>query len=484
MGSIALSRAHGRAGSDLVERVIMAMPRDIDNVYVYADFIDVALALPGPAAVRLVSRIRGIANSSYMSLVQPDKFGALIAHLVNEGHGNTAFSLGRALLAPMGEGDNAEDTLLYDTVLDACLTHLPGPDIRRLFDVLCRRLAAVIRLSTSSDSVGEDVDVQEMQETFTDTTWVLRPAIEDDEQNVGGHDTDALISAVRDVARHLVDNGIMTVQDIVQLYKEKRWRVFQRLALHLLRAFPDHAPNLVVAYLADRSLFMDLEVRHEYALLLHDRYAHLPPDIQATILGWIDEGPAHPGLDARQWRRNWLSLVSEALTPERAKAYRDLVADVGPAQHPEFFIYMSELQGPTSPLADAELAAMGVGDIVAYITAWQPRRTMTGPSPDGLSVALQGRIARDPLPFASGAELFADLPLRYAYDLFCALRQTAMERSTFPWKPVLALCIQIVSASEDHENSPQDVSWSDIPIDRVQLLLAMLDLLTIGEGRL
>jgi len=455
---------------DAVADVIDALPRDIANARVYADFIDAAIRMPGPAAVRVAKRIQTFAASPYVALVPADKFSALIAHLAHAGHSDMAFNVARSLLTPRAENGNTADPLLYDAVLGACLGNLSDADLDRLFDTLCRSLAAIVRERPYATDEG----------TFTDNTWFARPAIEANEQNMSARPVDTLIDAVRDVAEHLVRDDISTVEAIVRACEEKRWSVFRRLALHLLRVFPDRAPHLVVSHLMNRTLFRDIDVHHEYALLLQAQFEHLTPQDRSTILGWIDDGPDRPYGDVDTWMRDRLSLISTYLPVERERAYQGLVALLGPARHPEFRTYMEALDGPISPLSDDEMAAMGVRDIVEYLKTWIPTQPIVGPSLEGLRVALHGRIAADPAPFAAEAQLFAGVPLQYVLDALEAFRQAASMDHAFPWQPVLTLCAQTIARTQASLGRPDPPEG--VAVDGARMRLAILDLLAVGFG--
>src|SRR6266511_5661831 len=148
------------------------------------------------------------------------------------------------------------------------------------------------------------------------------------------------------------------VPTLVQKLEGRPWRIFHRIALHLLRIFPEAAPDLVAACLTGRTRFDELGLRHEYALLARDRFAHLSADDQSKILDWIEAGPDLDKLKAARqeyldqhttddeaeryakfWRRDHLAPIRDALPPRWRQRYDELVAELGEPEHSEFVSY-------------------------------------------------------------------------------------------------------------------------------------------------
>jgi hypothetical protein len=76
---------------------------------------------------------------------------------------------------------------------------------------------------------------------------------------------------------------------VVAALERRERAIFHRLALHILRHVPDEV--LIAERIGRRELFDDLHVEREYTLLLRERSATVPREIQGQVLGWIDAGP-------------------------------------------------------------------------------------------------------------------------------------------------------------------------------------------------
>src|SRR5205085_2487429 len=124
-----------------------------------------------------------------------------------------------------------------------------------------------------------------------DYSYIWRPAIEDHEQNHPLGLRDLLITAVRDAAEQIARANPSHVPALVEMLEQRPWLIFQRIALHLLRVYPDGVPALIAERLTDRNRFDENGLWHEYVLLARDHFVSLSPENREKILNWIDTGP-------------------------------------------------------------------------------------------------------------------------------------------------------------------------------------------------
>jgi hypothetical protein len=155
---------------------------------------------------------------------------------------------------------------------------------------------------------------------------------------------------------------------VAKLENYKR-TIFKRLALYLLRRFPDEAQVLIPARLTDRDRFQNQQWFYEYKLLLSEQFSLLPSEAQETILAWIKEGLTNIHLQKlsfrssgtrvsdsfsersnvswvseseadrasylKMWKRNWLHWLSIGGTPlpePWRQQYEQLVEELGAAE--------------------------------------------------------------------------------------------------------------------------------------------------------
>src|SRR5882724_8617100 len=489
--------------SEVQERVLeiaKSFPRT-ENVRVHEDLADLALALPPVLAAQLVPTAKEWVQSPYHMLL-PEKLGVLVGHLARAGLTEAACDLAWALLdiqpdprAPMKTPDGEVwpleacarfDLFRYEQVLRKNIPDLIEAAGVPAFDSLCDILERAVRLSRSRD----DADGPE------DYSYIWRPSIADHSQNHAHTLRDALITAVREAAEALSEPDPGNITALVQKLLARPWRVFQRIALHLLRLFREGTLPLAVEFLVDRERFDAVGIRPEYWLLLRDRWDELPHEARAAILGWVEAGPNFDVREALQrlngkpptdedvrraadgWRVEHLSALVPVLDEEWKGKYQAWLGDAPEPEHPEFAVYSTGWQASTSPVSTADLLKMPVEEIVNLLRSWVPPADWMGPSRDGLETALTAAVTADPGRFATGATRFKDIEPGYVTALLWGFREAANKHSGWVWGPVLDLC----RWAADQVDPQPVVTDGEVRLDRAArgLRKAIASLLEVG----
>jgi hypothetical protein len=215
-----------------------------------------------------------------------------------------------------------------------CSTH------QRSLLLLCDLLESTIHRS--------QLDKEDRPEDYS---YIWRPAIEEHAQNLRRDLRDRLVSAVRDAAEEVIKTDPGQLPVLLATLEGRPWRIFHRLALHLLRLFPHVELYLVVERLTDRARFDAPALRHEYVLLARDHFGQLSADEQALILGWIEAGPGSgwsPGQhvadeqterQVRVWKLVRLAPIRDSLPPAWRRRYCEWAAELGEPEHPDFLSY-------------------------------------------------------------------------------------------------------------------------------------------------
>jgi len=451
---------------ECVAEIIRVMA-DTDNAAVPSDLLDALLAMPPIVSAQLVEKAAQWAKRPYWLL--PDKLGQLIEHWAKGGLTERALCVARVLLDVLPEERRVEarpdeeyrlppepqarfDTWNYEEVLKKHYPELVRAAGLPALELLCDLLEKTIRFSrTREDNHGPK-----------DYSYVWRPAIEEHPQNLGHTIENALVSSVRDAAEVTVRSRKTTMEEVVKALEFRRWEVFRRIALHVLRVFADQALPLIATRLTDRNLFDDVGAQHEYILLMRSCFSRLTEKDQAKILGWIEAGPDIERFRERWqgdngsapsdeevtrylevWQRDWLARIRpEKLPGEWQERYRELVGKYGERNYVEFPVYMEVgWVGPTSPRTEEDIKAMSVEEIVGFLKTWRPPdNVFREPSPEGLGRVLSSVVAQDPGPFAVEAKRFQGLDPTYVRAVLSGLRDGLKQAGAFDWEPVLGLC--------------------------------------------
>lgn len=451
---------------------------DTENTNVLGDLVDAMLAMPAKLAAPLVEKAAQWAERPDWLL--PKKLGQLIEHWAKGGRTEEALRVASVLLdvlpdeRPM-EATSKEDYRLppeprarfdtwnYEEILKKHYPELVRTVGLPALEVLCDLLESSIRFSrTREDDHGPE-----------DYSYLRRPAIEEHPQNLGHTIKDALVSGVRDAAELTVRSRKATMEEVVNALERRPWKVFRRIALHVLRVFADQALPLIATWLTDRNLFDDVGTQHEYILLMQASFSRLTEKDQTKILGWIEAGPdierfrewwqdnngCVPSEDEvtryrEVWQRNRLAWIGyENLPQDWQERYRTLVERYGEPEHPEFPVYIGGAHiGPTSPKSADELKGMSVAEIVGFLKTWRPPdNVFCEPSPEGLGRVLSSVVAQDPGPFAVEAKRFQELDPTYVRAVLSGLRDGLKQAGAFDWEPVLGLCQWVLAQPREIE---------------------------------
>lgn len=481
---------------------VAQMIRDIpetDNVSIHERWVDAALAMPAEFSAEWVKKeIVWISNQSYLALLLPEKIGLLMTHLAKGGQGEVALTLGRALLKVFPDPKRAsharrfslppEPKALCDGWHYERVVKERVPDLVRevgfpALTLLCDLLKAAIRFSRRSASEGSE-----------DHSYIWRESIEYGDRGYSHGLKNILVSGVRDAAKLLAELNGSEVGNIVQFLEGQGWTVLRRIALHLLKLFPDHAMDVVAARSTDRSLFDDPALRHEYAHLLARCFAMLRSEQQGTILGWIQEGPDAEQLKearerfagkrptdeeakrhARLWQRDRLAWFKDQLPEDWRHRYESLIAELGEPEHPDLSFHISVGSGPISPKNADELSRMSDPELVDFLKTWKPEEGWMAPSVEGLGRVFSGVVKREPERFSQNALDFKFTHPTYLRSLVSGITDALKEKGRVEWRPVFELCKWVTGQPRDisgkfpgiSEDCDPDWGWTRCAIARL-----------------
>jgi len=470
---------------EVVVRVILKIP-STKNTWVQEDLLDAALGMPANLAVQLVPKIKEWINVPRLTL-RSDKIGSLISLLARGGEIPAALDLAGTVLAVIpGEEVTIDlpgaeiyktrrdpqarfDNWYYGEILKKNFPDLVEAAGVKASELLCDLLYTAIQVRR------KESEQQEPQ----DYSHIWRHAIEDHSQNQTFGIVGLLISAVRDAVVNIGRSDPGKISQLISALENRKWYVFQRIALHLLRLFPEVGLPLIAERLTNRQLFDESAFRHEYFLLLRSQFTKLDAEQQSEILQLIETGPDTKIIhddrkeisgegpseeDIRKgvefWQLEHLAPLKDVLPEVWKRRYKDLVEKFGEPEHPEFASYSTSWVGPTSPKTSDDLRAMSAEEIISFLKSWKPPEDHWSPSPEGLGRVLITVIESDPQKFALESYRFRDVDPTYVRSLISGLRNALGQKRTFSWNPVLEFCRWVVRQS--WEGQPE----ASKPLDR------------------
>lgn len=480
----------------------IALKIETENIFIHMDLVDVAKTLPVKKAAELARKeITWIENQRHIAHLLPEKLGELIAHLADGGEVDAALALARSTLAVLPNPRAEENTGVLWSLHRDPISRLEGWDYGRIHQ-LC--LPALVKAG-GTRTLEMFCDLLETAINFYEGS--VTPEDTDDHSDIWRHDIDHrshhnvkdyLVSAVHKSVERLAEFDPGQVPALVDILESRRWLIFKRVALHLLRLAPNQARSLVTERLLDRANFDERGLWHEYTLLARDQFNNLIEEEREQILAWIDEGPslddvkqqlenflgksitdeqAERSEKARKLRR--LAPLREVLPEDWVRRYEEWVKDTNESKDAEYID--PDLQERLSfggPNSAEVLRSKSVTDIITFLAGLQhPTGDSINQLPESFSSELTSSVEAEPEKFAVKASRFRSLDPIYLRSFLYGLLNAVQRSKTFPWKPVLTLCRWILRQHQDlerrgHRADAQEKNWSGARSAVAQLLLA------------
>lgn len=323
-------------------------------------------------------------------------------------------------------------------------------------------------------------------EHFDDAWLVLRPAIEDHDQNRRDDLRDFLVSALRDAALEAIGSGRATVAEVFECLSQGDASILRRIALHVARVAGTASLPVARELLLNFDFFDQLAVYHEHMLLLRDRFGDLSSGEQAQLLEAIRIRPEGDPLEARLgdrlgrepspeeknraaklWQRDRLFFLTDSLSGESREWYEGLLTELGPPDESVGFHFFmgTAWVGPDSPIKREELANRPPSDVVAFIEQWKPRRGWMEESPEGLGVELTADVSTRPAEWSEAAATWGNLAPVYVAAIFRGFTDAVSGGRRFEWQPILAQMVALTSA-----RSSGTRDWSTVNLEIARLM--------------
>jgi hypothetical protein len=317
-------------------------------------------------------------------------------------------------------------------------------------------------------------------ENNDDFSLMWRPAVEDHEQNWRhGDPRDLLMTAIRDALvryiGHLQASGGSDASAILEnlLRSDPPRSVFTRLKLHVYRErTSDFMPEIEAAV---TEYFDTTDTWHEYFLLVAKVFPHLAQANQARYFEMVDSGPTRwpKGEPDEHHRERWaarkLSPILEHLSPATVERYGVAVAEARTIPHPDLLSYHSGgWASSTSPVTEAEFAAMSIDSMLDLLASWQPPSDIfMSSSHADLALTLSKVVGSNAEAFSREAHRFNDARLRpdYLYHLFSGLQEGLRKKAQLDWQGVITLATAILERTRSgvlpvFEATPGDKPWA------------------------
>lgn len=442
---------------EAIQRVALSKHPDVRR-----QGLEIIATLPPDVASQLVDIAIGWLEPETQNFyyIAPE---VLLKRLAEGGHIDAAIKLGAALFQVFDQGGNLASLHpqnMYEHHLPgavAALSAKNGPGAVRLFSELLLNAANITRRTADA---GED------DRDYTYST--PHPISGNQMADYGVYE--ALIVAVRDASLIGCEKDPSRTSEVVEYLNSFRWKIFKRIALHVLSRNATSAPELARTFLLSNEFIGQAWCEEEYAELALSYFQQLLPGDQARILATID---AMPDRHFALWKENFashhkrepnadderrfvLGVIQEAtwkwrdaLPPDRKLQLEKSAAELG---DPDLW-YERLFPPESSPLSEADFSSTPMRDVLAFLRSWEPsdepvRRTITA-----LGQELRNAVEKNPSRFADVANQFADVRPIYIRRILEGFDTKVRNRENMNWGPIVQLLQAVMLRLKEPDNT-------------------------------
>ena len=313
---------------------------------------------------------------------------------------------------------------------------------------------------------------------------IWRPTIEDHPGNADHGVRCVLVSAMRDAAVRLARASDKDLQAVVEMLEEGTV-LHRRIALHVLADVAGGA-ELAAERIANRDIFDEIRLKHEYCELLRSRLGEMPPEVRSTFLDWVRAGPdlddsrrrheartgsvPNPEDEAAyvdRCKRDWLSIIADHLSGGEAEEYRELIAKHGEAENPDLLFQSESWVGPETPITAEAMNEMSVDAVIEYVASWEPDDDTGwgfGPSMEGLGRTFEAVVSDRAAEFAAVANRMKSLDPTYVRSFLSGLEAAVKAGASVPWDQPIRLIASVLEhpfeVEDDKRDRERDPGWS------------------------
>jgi len=325
-----------------------------------------------------------------------------------------------------------------------------------------------------------------------------RNAIEDTDQDILDSYGDLMLCALRDTLITEVNlNKDLAEKKIIQ-YLESPYGIFRRLGLYLLWTNGGIFPNLAAAELLKAENIDDIDIHHEYFMLMENCYHLLSSNEKKILLKRILNGPDEEQIhrladwaekthhinrdeyiinQKKAWIRSRLWMIRNDLDNKTKKILEELIGEGGKPDHPDFLSWTSGAFSVTdvSPFPEQQLSDLTPDELYKLISKWRPGQHDFGPeriSYFGLANTIANLILANPKLYSR--RLYDIALLRPEYSNAMISHWANKEyKGKIPWRLALDLCISLVenpAIFNDERVDIDDISWIAVRMSMTMLI--------------
>ena len=323
---------------------------DTDNIFVMRDCLQALGKMPGEAAVRGMELVRRLLSKD---IYREWHFGGeeaakLMVRWAEEGYLDQAFEVAVELLAVKIKEDKHFRSwhTLEGRYQEYEYQELVFTYFRRLWELegqglraggmLVGRLDGLIEkererkkkepippaMQEKYKEIFGEGEVEEEEELDpTVHSYIMMPSLEKLLEGNIRDIADVIVAAIGKIGRHIIEHDGEQSKELIDLLQGKKWMIFKRIELHLLRFVPvEDYWNGYISKVIGENMDNIYELKDEYETLLHEKWEAIGESGRNKYLEWVKNIKIHN----EENYKNWIQEVNKrAATHQEIEAHKN-----------------------------------------------------------------------------------------------------------------------------------------------------------------
>jgi hypothetical protein len=333
----------------------------------------------------------------------------------------------------------------------------------QLVDILIRKLSKAIKLECI---IKKGRNVEDGNLSF----W--RYAIEYHKQNPDDREVKSLlVTALRDTLEDIAVHDFKILRRCMKRVARETHKIFRRIELHIYRKFPINFRKEI-----NKAIFKyidDIEIYHEYYLLIKQAFKSLPKPIQEKYLKTISKGPNLKSLKSsrlgkrrkelnqqeterykKRWKVHRLEPIEDFLSNSMRRSYNKMVKEAGGKSFNGFLFY-SNIVSDSLEYGPSQLTEnMKPSEVLSYIQTYNPKGDKADVFEDATALKFQELVKTKSLEYSELTNKMTNIHPIFCYRFFNGINQAITENQPINWNGILSLCENFVNPDNIRKNPP------------------------------
>lgn len=281
--------------SNYIIKIIKNSSITSSNPLVIRVFAEIGLTIRPNYTAKLVPQVKKWtkSNNSHSSMSFADELIKWINHLASDNKFSSSLRLLKILTTPikqnMGVHKNKElENLLGEDRIKA----VPVLEIYYMKELLDSGISEIVKhkpfevAEILANALNDSIKIEySYLKGNSDHSFIWRPAIEDHSQNYEHYEiNEILVVTLRNILEKYIAENSEKGFEVIENFLNHKYSIFRRLAIHLLRVYYNEYMDYIKGFIKNVKLFNNMEIYHEFYLLLRDIYKVLDTEERKFII--------------------------------------------------------------------------------------------------------------------------------------------------------------------------------------------------------